>query len=60
MLTKTRKFLEENQALLQSDGGANIKPSYTMTARKINTVAAKKAQLEFLETLDPCLDSPGE
>ena len=31
-----------------------------MTARKINTVAAKKAQLEFLETLDPCLDSPGD
>ena len=60
LLTKTRKFLEENQALLQSDGGANIKPSYTMTARKINTVAAKQAQLEFLETLDPFLDSPGD
>ena len=51
MLTKTRKFVDENQHLLQSDG-ANIQPSYTMAARKINTVAAKTAQLEFLESLD--------
>ena len=61
MLTKTRKFVEENKSLLKSDdGNPTIQPSYTMAARKINTVAAKQAQLEFLETLDPCLDSPGD
>ena len=57
LLTKTRKFVEENKSLLKSDdGNPTIQPSYTMAARKMNTVAAKAAQLEFLESLDSSCD----